>query len=224
MTWRGRERYKEELRSARQLKNELDAEMLQLTGGRAPTMEDWQTYSAVTAAQLLKKGNVDGSLLIEPDGDGDIQIMRQVRNGQWKMATSILDAKFTTEQLLARDAHQQNVLMITITKGYAPMVDTLLEVARNQGGNVLLRMVTARDDRGNTPLMLACQAGDPALVKIVLNGGHTAEQLLQGDAGARVFQAAMTRGDPSMANLLMGYAMGLGLRDEFEASLERVET
>ncbi len=224
MTWRGRERYKEELRSARQLKNELDAEMLQLTGGRAPTMEDWQTYSAVTAAQLLKKGNVDGSLLIEPDGDGDIQIMRQVRNGQWKMATSILDAKFTTEQLLARDAHQQNVLMITITKGYAPMVDTLLEVARNQGGDVLLHMVTARDDKGNTPLMLACQAGDPALVKIVLNGGHTAEQLLQGDAGARVFQAAMTRGDPSMANLLMGYAMGLGLRDEFEASLERVET
>lgn len=221
---RERERLKGELTSVRQLKNELDAEMLQLTGGRAPTMEDWQTYSAVTAAQLLKQGNVDSQLLIEPDEDGDIQIMRQVRNGQWKMATAILDAKFTSEQLLARDAVQQNVLMIAITKGHAPMVDTLLEVARNQGGEVLLRMLTARDDHGDTPLTLASQSGQSALVKLLLDAGHIPEQLLQGDAGAHAFQAAMTRGDAPMANLLMGYALGLGLRDEFEASLQRLSS
>ncbi len=222
MTWRERERYKEELRSARQLKNELDAEMLQLTGGRAPTMEDWQTYSAVTAAQLLKKGNVDGSLLIEPDADGDIQIMRQVRYEQWKMATSILDAKFTTEQLLARDAKQQNVLMITITKGHAPMVDTLLEVARNQGGDVLLRMLSARDALGNTPLTLASQGGDQALVKLLLNAGYVNEQLMQGSAGVLAFHEAMTRNDVPMANLLMGYAVGLGMEHDFTASLENL--
>ncbi len=222
MTWRERERYKGELRSARQLKNELDAEMLQLTGGRAPTMEDWQAYSAMTAAQLLKKGNVDGGLLIEPDEDGDIQIMRQVRNGQWKMATSILDAKLTTEQLLARDAKQQNVLMITITKGHAPMVDTLLEVARNQGGDVLLRMLTARDAQGNTPLTLASRGGDQALVKLLLNAGYVNEQLMQGSAGALAFHDAVTRNDVPMANLLMGHAVGLGLEHDFSVSLENL--
>ncbi len=224
MTSRERERYKEDLRSVRQLKNELDAEMLQLTGGRAPSMEDWQTYSAATAAQLLKKGTVDSGIVIEPDEDGDIQIMRQIRSRQWKMATSILNAIFTKEQLLARDARQQNVLMITISKDYAPMVDTLLEVARSQGGNVLLDLLTARDVQGNTPLTLACQGGEQAIVKLLLNAGHMSEQLMQGDAGGRAFQAAMTRGDVSMANLLMGYAIGLGLSDEFATSLERLSS
>ncbi len=221
---RERERLKGELTSVRQLKNELDAEMLQLTGGRAPTIEDWQTYSAVTAAQLLKQGNVDSQLLIEPDEDGDIQIMRQVRNRQWKMATSILDAKFTTEQLLARDAHQQNVLMITIAKGHAPMVDTLLEVARNQGGDVLLRMLTARDDQGESPLTLACKGGQQVLVKLLLNAGQVAEQLMQDDIGERARQAAMARGDKAMADLLMGYAIGLGMSDGVGSSLERLNS
>lgn len=224
MTGRELERYKEELRATRQLKKELDAEMLQLTGGRAPNMDDWQTYSAMTAAQLIKKGSVDSGLLIEPDEDGDIQIMRLVRNEQWKMATAILDTKFTTEQLLARDAHQQNLLMITIAKGHAPMVDTLLEVARNQGGDVLLRMLTARDNQGNTPLLLASQGGEQSLVKLLLNAGHVSEQLMRDDIGERARQAAMARGDKAMADLLMGYAIGLGMSEGVGSSLERLNS
>lgn len=213
MTGRERERYKEDLRSVRYMKNELDAEMLQLTGGRAPNMDDWQTYSAMTAAQLIEKGSIDSGLLIEPDEDGDIQIMRLVRNEQWKMAAAMLCAKFTNEQLLARDAHQQNVLMISIAKGHAPTVDTVLEVARNQGGDVLLRMLTARDDQGDSPLSLASQSGGQVLVKLLLNAGHVSEQLMQGEIGERAHQAALARGDESMASLLMGYAIGLGLSD-----------
>ncbi len=224
MTRRERELHKEQLKAARLLKEQIDEEMHAFTGGRKPDIADWQAYSAATAGQLLKQGNVDGGLLIEPDDDGDIQVMRQIRNGQWKMATAILDAKLTTEQLLARDARQQNALMITINTGYAPMVDTLLEMARNQGGQVLLRMLTARDGQGNTPLLLACQGKQETMVKLLLGAGHVAEQLMQDGAGARAFLAAMTRNDVPMANLLMGHAIALGMRDEFSASIENLRS
>ncbi len=218
-TRRETEDWKATLAGGTRLKNDVEADVRKHVGKHdlaiPLTSDDYQSFSAATAEKIIKSGRFgDGrDLLLKPDELGRIALMQRIENRDWGMAKAHLNAKLTTEQLLAKDGDQRTAMMMAIDQRHLPMVQDLLDAARRQGGNLLLQVLTARDSVGFTPLILACLNGEPDIVRALLGAGHVAEQLMHNHAGATAYFLARRNGDEGVIKTLLEMADAVGLRD-----------